>query len=46
MKRSGLETLLRDGPADGKLLDTLQELRLMVLSNKVEADTDGMVRRK
>jgi cell cycle arrest protein BUB2 len=43
MKRTGLETLLRDGPADGKLLDTLQELRLMVLSNKVEADTDGMV---
>lgn len=43
MKRSGLETLLRDGPAEGKLLDTLQELRLMVLSNKVEADTDGMV---
>ncbi|QKX53305.1 uncharacterized protein TRUGW13939_00383 [Talaromyces rugulosus] len=42
MKRTGLETLLRDGPADGKLLDTLQELRLMVLSNKVEADTDGM----
>ncbi|KAH8700660.1 putative mitotic check point protein [Talaromyces proteolyticus] len=42
LKRSGLETFLRDGPADGKLLETLQELRLMVLSNKVDADSDGM----
>lgn len=43
LKRSGLDALLRDGPADGKLLETLQELRLMVLSNRVDADSDGMV---
>ncbi|KAI7970191.1 hypothetical protein EIK77_008418 [Talaromyces pinophilus] len=43
IKRSGLDVLLRDGPADGRLLETLQELRLMVLSNRVDADSDGMV---
>jgi cell cycle arrest protein BUB2 len=43
IKRSGLDALLRDGPADGRLLETLQELRLMVLSNRVDADSDGMV---
>ncbi|GAM37807.1 hypothetical protein TCE0_033f08039 [Talaromyces pinophilus] len=42
IKRSGLDALLRDGPADGRLLETLQELRLMVLSNRVDADSDGM----
>lgn len=43
IKRSSLDALLRDGPADGRLLETLQELRLMVLSNRVDADSDGMV---
>lgn len=43
IKRSGLDALLRDGPADGRLLETLQEMRLMVLSNRVDADSDGMV---
>lgn len=44
LRRSGLEVLLRDGPADGKLQEALQELRLLVLSSRVDADGDGMVR--
>jgi cell cycle arrest protein BUB2 len=44
IRRSGLEALLRDGPTDGKLPEALQELRLLVLSSRVDADGDGMVR--
>jgi cell cycle arrest protein BUB2 len=44
IKRSNLDNLLREGPADGKLLEALQELRLLVLSTRVDADGDGMVR--
>lgn len=41
-RRSVLETLLRDGPPNGNLLEGLQELRYLVLSARVDADTDGM----
>lgn len=44
IKRSNLETLLREGPAEGKIAEALQELRLLVLSTRVDADSDGMVR--
>lgn len=43
IKRSVLETLLRDGPHQGNLQEGLQELRYLVLSTRVEADADGMV---
>lgn len=43
IRKSGLDALLREGPVDGKFLEKLQELRLMVLSNQVDADSDGMV---
>lgn len=43
VKKSHLETLLRDGPQQGSLQETLQELRYLVLSTGVEADVDGMV---
>ncbi|KAL4884325.1 rab-GTPase-TBC domain-containing protein [Aspergillus karnatakaensis] len=42
VKRSHLETLLRDGPQHGNLQEALQELRYLVLSTRVEADGDGM----
>ncbi|GKZ79028.1 budding uninhibited by benzimidazole-protein [Aspergillus niger] len=42
VKRSVLETLLRDGPHQGNLQEGLQELRYLVLSTRVEADADGM----
>ncbi|BCS08223.1 hypothetical protein ASPFODRAFT_28304 [Aspergillus luchuensis CBS 106.47] len=42
IKRSVLETLLRDGPHQGNLQEGLQELRYLVLSTRVEADADGM----
>jgi len=43
VKRSLLESYLRDGPQDGNLAEGLQELRYLVLSTRVEADADGMV---
>lgn len=43
VKRSMLETFLRDGPQNGDLVGGLQELRYLVLSSRVEADGDGMV---
>ncbi|KAL2808157.1 rab-GTPase-TBC domain-containing protein [Aspergillus granulosus] len=42
VKRSLLETLLRDGPQQGNIQEALQELRYLVLSTRVEADGDGM----
>lgn len=44
VKRSLLETLLRDGPHNGKTQQALQELKYLVLSTRVDADGDGMVR--
>lgn len=44
VKRSLLENLLRDGPQYGKTREGLQELQYLVLSTKVDADGDGMVR--
>jgi hypothetical protein len=43
VKRSSLESLLRDGPTTGKIVEGLQELRYLVLSTRVDADGDGMV---
>lgn len=43
IKRSVLETLLRDGPQQGNVREGLQELRYLILSTRVEADADGMV---
>ena len=43
VKRSTLESFLRDGPLNGNLLEGLQELRYQVLSSRVDADADGMV---
>jgi cell cycle arrest protein BUB2 len=43
IKRSVLESLLRDGPQTGDVDDGLKELRYLVLSTRVEADGDGMV---
>ncbi|KAJ5106179.1 hypothetical protein N7456_002854 [Penicillium angulare] len=42
VKRSQLESLLRDGPQSGKGRDGLQELKYLVLSCRVDADGDGM----
>lgn len=42
-KRSNLENLLREGPPTGKLAEALHDLRYLVLSARVEADSDGMV---
>ncbi|OJJ39770.1 hypothetical protein ASPWEDRAFT_104557 [Aspergillus wentii DTO 134E9] len=42
IKRSVLETVLRDGPQSGNTLEGLEELRYLVLSTRVEADADGM----
>lgn len=44
VKRSLLENLLRDGPQNGKTREALQELKYLVLSYRVDADGDGMVR--
>lgn len=44
MKRSLLESLIRDGPQNGKTREALQELKYLVLSYRVDADGDGMVR--
>lgn len=43
VKRSVLESFLRDGPPNGNVVDSLRELRYLVLSTRVEADVDGMV---
>jgi cell cycle arrest protein BUB2 len=43
VKRSQLESLLRDGPQNGKGREGLQELKYLVLSCRVDADGDGMV---
>ncbi|CAL5872873.1 uncharacterized protein PFLUO_LOCUS7142 [Penicillium psychrofluorescens] len=42
LKRSMLESLLRDGPQNGKTAESLQELKYLVLSSRVDADGDGM----
>ncbi|KAA8643560.1 hypothetical protein EYZ11_003201 [Aspergillus tanneri] len=42
IKRSVLESLLRDGPQQGNIQEGLQELRYLILSTRVEADADGM----
>ncbi|KAJ5601159.1 hypothetical protein N7510_010693 [Penicillium lagena] len=42
LKRSMLESLLRDGPQNGKTAESLQELKYLVLSCRVDADGDGM----
>ncbi|PLN78389.1 putative mitotic check point protein [Aspergillus taichungensis] len=42
VRKSVLESLLRDGPVGGDLREALQELRYLVLSTRVEADGDGM----
>lgn len=44
VRKSMLENYLRDGPHDADLAGGLQELRYLVLSSRVEADSDGMVR--
>lgn len=44
IKRSLLENLLRDGPQNDKTREALQELKYLVLSSRVDADGDGMVR--
>ena len=43
VKKSVLESLLRDGPQNGNIMEGLQELRYLVLSNRLDADADGMV---
>jgi cell cycle arrest protein BUB2 len=43
IKRSALESQLRDGPQQGNVREGLQELRYLILSMRVEADADGMV---
>ncbi|KAF9893314.1 hypothetical protein FE257_011744 [Aspergillus nanangensis] len=42
VRRSILESLLRDGPQQGDVAEGLQELRYLVLSTRVDADNDGM----
>ena len=42
-KRSGLEVLLRDGPSGNNVAEGLEELRYLILSTRVDADSDGMV---
>lgn len=46
IKRSMLESYLRDGPQHGKTREWLQELKYLVLSSRVDADSDGMVRNR
>lgn len=43
VKRSVLESLLRDGPPNGNVMEGMQELRYLILSTRVDADADGMV---
>lgn len=45
LKRSSLENLLRDGPPNGDVAGGLKELRYLILSSRVDADSDGMVRK-
>ncbi|KAJ5654684.1 hypothetical protein N7490_001687 [Penicillium lividum] len=42
VKRSPLESFLRDGPQNGKGYEGLQELKLLILKCRVDADGDGM----
>ncbi|KAK2737031.1 hypothetical protein FQN57_000480 [Myotisia sp. PD_48] len=42
LKRSGLDTLLRDGPPGNNISVGLEELRYLILSTRVDADSDGM----
>lgn len=42
VRRSVLESLLRDGPQNGDVTGGLQELRYLTLSTRVDADGDGM----
>lgn len=44
VKRSLLENFLRDGPQNDDLNEGLRELKYLVLSCRVDADGDGMVR--
>jgi cell cycle arrest protein BUB2 len=39
-----LENLLRDGPQNSNPHEALRELKYLVLSSRVDADGDGMVR--
>ncbi|PGH16067.1 hypothetical protein AJ79_02047 [Helicocarpus griseus UAMH5409] len=41
-KRSGLDALLREGPPADNIAAGLQELRYLVLSSRVDSDSDGM----
>ncbi|KAK2741007.1 hypothetical protein FQN55_008562 [Onygenales sp. PD_40] len=41
-KRSGLDVLLRDGPPADNVAVGLEDLRYLVLSTRVDADSDGM----
>ncbi|KAL2374940.1 hypothetical protein RJ035_002192 [Blastomyces gilchristii] len=41
-KRSGLDALLREGPPEDSIASGLQDLRYLVLSNRVDSDSDGM----
>ncbi|OJJ47900.1 hypothetical protein ASPZODRAFT_1807146 [Penicilliopsis zonata CBS 506.65] len=42
VRKSALESLLRDGLQNGNVVEGLKELRYLVLSTGVEADGDGM----
>lgn len=44
VKRSLLENFLRDGPQSSNPNEGLRELKYLVLSSRVDADGDGMVR--
>ncbi|OJD13294.1 hypothetical protein AJ78_06236 [Emergomyces pasteurianus Ep9510] len=41
-KRSGLDALLRDGPPGDSIAGGLDDLRYLVLSSRVDSDSDGM----
>ncbi|KGY14795.1 hypothetical protein PABG_12289 [Paracoccidioides brasiliensis Pb03] len=41
-RRSSLDILLRDGPSVDGMAASLQDLRYLVLSNRVDSDGDGM----
>jgi len=43
-RKSSLENLLRDGPTKGEIDQGLRGMRWLVLSKRVEAEKDGMVR--
>lgn len=43
-RKSSLENLLREGPFRGDIDTGLKEMRWLILSKRVEAEKDGMVR--